>query len=435
MDGIDAALLETDGSADYLVEIADTTLPYDPAFKILLKAAEYAVRLYKGNLLDAETHFQQALKHYLVEELIIPLSELDSKLKNLSVYLYGESLAHLPITFGRIVEHSTQCHATAVNQLLEESGFTAEQIDVVGYHGQCFFHQPQKKISIIVGDGQALADHVHITVVNDFRSCDIAAGGLGAPFAPLYHQALAIRDAKIPVAVVNCGGIANITLVKNANEDDLIAYDAGPGNGLIDRLVRQRTSGRENMDCHGAYGLKGSVDEAVLDKLFASALHQEGQNYFSLKPPKSLDIGDMHLIPVLASLSLEDACATLEAFTARSIVNSLDLLDTPMPHQWVLAGGGWNNPVIEREFRAALQQKLGESVEILSADQAGWNSRAMEAQIFAYLAVRSLQKKPLSVFGTTQVPTPQTGGQTYLPSRGATPSVQRLIAANSEVLC
>jgi anhydro-N-acetylmuramic acid kinase len=240
----------------------------------------------------------------------------------------------------------------------------------------------------------------------------VAAGGQGAPFAPLYHQALAVRDHKLPVAVVNCGGIANITIIQDADESGLLAFDTGPGNGLIDRLIRQRTQGREGMDRDGHYGLQGKVCEKTLAALFAKSLMQEGKNYFELSPPKALDIGDMVLIPELETLSLEDACATLEVFTAESIVRSLKLVNIPIPQHWILAGGGWHNPVILRE----LKSRLGSGIQVMTADEAGWNSQAMEAQIFAYLAVRSLEKKPLSLPGTTRVPAPMTGGELYLPT-------------------
>jgi anhydro-N-acetylmuramic acid kinase len=434
MDAIDAALLQTDGSANHVIERGHTTLPYAEEFKVLLKAAESVIRQFVGDLQAAEAHYPLAVRSYLVNELGITEQAVDLKNQELSAYLYGETCAHIPLTLSAVIHHSTELHGHAVNQLLVEFGYVPEQIDVVGYHGQCMLHQPKKKISVIVGHGQVLANQINITVVNDFRRRDIEAGGLGAPFAPLYHQALAIKDNKMPVAVVNCGGISNITLINGPNENDLLAYDTGPGNGLIDRLVRQRTQGKENMDLNGLYGLQGEIHEEVIDALYQQALTQDGENYFLAKPPKSLDIGDMQLIPELEALSLEDACATLEAFTARMIVKSLDLLQTTLPRQWILAGGGWNNPVISREFRACLAAKLGNEISIQSADEAGWNSQALEAQIFAYFAVRSLQNKPLSVFGTTQVPVPVSGGRAHIPAVGTTAKVKELIALNPQVL-
>ena len=290
------------------------------------------------------------------------------------------------------------------------------------------------KVSITIGNAQYLADELGITVVNQFRNRDVAAGGQGAPFAPLYHQALAIRDNKVPVAIVNCGGIANVTFVNSAHEHDLIAFDTGPGNGLIDRLVRQRSKGKENMDTNGQYGRRGVVDETVLNLLYEKCIIKEGKNYFAEKPPKSLDLGDLTLIPELDKLTTEDACATLEAFTADTIVNALTLLNTTPPTYWILTGGGWRNPVIHRELKKRLKHILGEHVSILSADKVGWNSQSLEAEIFAYHAVRSLQNKPLSMPSTTRVPIPLSGGRAYVPSGGATQAVSQLLQANPAVL-
>lgn len=414
MDGIDAALLSTDGLSQ-IKELGHTSISYNPAFKILLKAAEYSVRKHSGNMSSAASYYWQGIHDFLKIQLQIAEQAIPDKISELCQYLHGNT-RNKEISLAEIIQHSTQLHGLAVNQLLTKTQLSARQIDVVGYHGQTLLHQPGRKISIIVGDGQQLADLLQTTVVNDFRSRDVQAGGQGAPFAPLYHHALAIRDQKIPLAVVNCGGIANITLINSANELDLVAYDTGPGNGLIDRLVIQRTQGQEQMDAFGKYGGKGKVDARVLAALYHSAIIQDNQNYFAIKPPKSLDIGDMKLIPELDTLSLADACATLEAFTADTIVRSLKLLNVDIPHYWVLAGGGWHNPIICRELSERLQLQLKTAAHIQTADAAGWNSQALEAQIFAYLAVRSLQNLPLSLPGTTRVPQPLSGGQTYHPT-------------------
>ncbi len=434
MDGIDCALLETDGSANLLRDLGHISISYDVPTKILLKAAEHAVRCCMGNMAQAKSAYVQALKDYLSNELKISPYQIDNEISALAQYLHQVTNTDYLITFDKVVQHSTQLHAKAVKKLLQETAYQPKQIDVVGYHGQALLHRPNQGISIIVGEGAPLAEKVGITVVNDFRRCDIACGGQGAPFAPLYHHALALRDQLIPVAVVNCGGIANITIICNSNEFDCLGFDTGPGNGLIDRLVRQRTHGKECHDDNGQYGIKGEVNNQVLQALYQKALIKDGQNYFSIKPPKSLDIGDMVLIPEIDALSLADACATLEAFTADTIVDSLDFLHNEIPRCFILAGGGWHNPVIRSELEHKLTNKLGKGIQILTADEAGWNSQAMEAQIFAYLAVRSLQNKPLSIPSTTRVPEPLSGGHAYVPSNGATKTVQELLKQNPAVL-
>jgi anhydro-N-acetylmuramic acid kinase len=407
MDGIDAALIESDG-LNHIKELGHSSLSYEALFKIALKAAEYSVKKAQGDLKQAETNFPQTLNDYLTLEL--KQTNTKKTAEDLHRMLQGD------VSLKNIITHSTHLHAKIVKKLLAEMNISAEKIRVVGYHGQTLFHNPKHATSIIVGDGQMLANALGITVINDFRSNDMAHGGQGAPFAPLYHLALCVRDQFIPAAVINCGGISNISLISAEDSKSLIAFDMGPGNGLIDRLVRQRTNGQEDMDRDGHYGQQGRVDETVLTALFKKALLNDSQNYFSLKPPKALDIGDLHLIPELDHLSLEDACRTLEAFTAESILRSLDFVKTTLPKRWILAGGGWNNPVILEELRQRLTQRLGADLKIQNADEVGWNSQALEAQIFAYLAIRSLKNLPLSLPGTTGVPEPLSGGCIYQPN-------------------
>lgn len=415
MDGIDSALLEIDGLPQNIYFLGNDFLPYEDSFKLLLKAAEYSIRKYDGDMKVARAYYERSLEEYLTKELKIESFFISKKIKELSAYLYGEKNKDKLILLEDVIRHSAFLHNKAVQHLLKKTKYKVETIDVIGYHGQAMLHRPRQKISIIVDDGQYLADQTGITVVTDFRKKDVNLGGQGAPFAPLYHQALAARDNLMPLLVINCGGIANITLIEGPQEKDLVAFDTGPGNGLIDRLIRQRTHGQECMDEDGLYGKKGKINQTVLKALYEESILIDVQNYFSKIPPKSLDIGDMVLIRELDTLSLEDACATLEAFTADTIVSSLSLIKKEVPKKWILAGGGWKNPVIRGELENRAYQKFGSSLQILSADEVGWNSQSLEAEIFAYLAVRSLQEKPLSFPNTTGVPYPLTGGQIYKP--------------------
>ena len=297
----------------------------------------------------------------------------------------------------------------------QKTGHIAQDITVIGYHGQTVYHNPADKITLSLGCPHYMVDQLGINVVHDFRREDVAAGGQGAPFAPLYHYALACRDNALPIGIVNCGGIANVTIIPSENETDMIAFDTGPGNGLIDLLVRQRTNGVESMDFDGAYGRQGVVNEEALAALYNASLLKDGQNYLWRLPPKALDIGDMQIVPEIAALNINDACATLETFTATSIVDGIRLVSgkVMLPKRWVLCGGGWKNPVIRDAFEDELRNHLGDEVMVQTADDATWNGQAMEAQIFAYLAVRSLQGKPLSLPNTTGVPEPLTGGTLY----------------------
>lgn len=436
MDGIDAALLRTDGTPNNLIEIASSSFIYPVPFRILLKAAEYSIRkcaeqavsnkLVESSaiLKQAESNFPADLREYLHQELKMEDSGIEAMIADLTSYLTPDKPNTDP-SLAAIIVHSTYLHGKVAQELLQTTGTGPQDVDVVGCHGQTFFHRPSVGVSIAENNGHDLAKQLGITVVNDFRTNDVKSGGQGAPFAPLYHQALALRDQKVPCAVVNCGGIANVTFITNDEVTDLLGFDTGPGNGLIDRFVRQRTHGQENMDKDGRYGRSGIVNERLLKLLYEKSIIKDGQNYFSMVPPKSLDIGDMRLIPELDELSLEDGCATLEAFTADTIVYSLKYIKNRVliPHTWILAGGGWRNPVILKHLEHKLNQQINGKVQVYHADEAGWNGQALEAQIFAYLAVRSILGLPLSVPGTTRVPRPLSGGVIFVPPSGASPKV------------
>jgi anhydro-N-acetylmuramic acid kinase len=396
MDGIDAALMETDGTPTYVRFRGAVSLTYTPSFARLLKALEYTAQLCGGDLEAIQANFTRCGQEYA--------AQLGQK----EALFDGAPWPDAPTVEG-IIDHSTRLHAKAVQALLAQSGLEAAQVSVVGYHGQTLYHNPSLGRSLIVGDGKALAALTGIDVVNDFRRADLAAGGQGAPFAPLYHQALALQKGTFPAAFVNCGGIANITFVPDGNPHNLMAFDTGPGNALIDRFVRQRTHGRESMDQDGRYGLAGQVDEGVLAQLYAQGALRGQVNMLTQPPPKALDSGDVHLISALDSLNLEDGCATLAAFTARTLMDSLRSYKAPCPRYWFLAGGGWKNPTIYQAFRTALLSHCPDAI-IQHASDAHWRGDSLEAELFAYLAVRHVRGLPLSYPGTTGVPQPLCGG-------------------------
>lgn len=415
MDGIDAALIETDGNF-HIKELTHLSFSYPREVHFILKAAEYAVHKHSGNLktLD-QLPLNSYFLSYLTDRLALQMEESQLLLKEAELYL--NATANCAFTIQGIELHSTQLHAQAVQKLLDCTNYPHEAIDVVGYHGQTLFHHPANHTSIQIGSGQLLANLTNISVVNDFRRQDVESGGQGAPFAPLFHQALAVRDNLFPLAVINCGGIANLSLIMGPSPSDVLGFDTGPGNGLIDLFVKQRTRSQELMDMDGRYGVKGNVQQIVLDQLYSHSILVEGMNYFDLPPPKSLDINEMRLIPELDTLSLQDGCATLEAFTADSIVHGLCQISPPKFLQIVLAGGGWNNPIILKELKSRVHKHLGLETVIKTADQIGWKSQALEAQIFAYLAVRSQRKLPISYPNITRVPKPLTGGTLSLPNK------------------
>jgi anhydro-N-acetylmuramic acid kinase len=426
MDGIDAALLDTDGE-NTIIEHTQYSMSYVPEMKILLKSAEYAVKLAKGDLDQACIDFESALKHYLNDELQYkerPLLEAIQTIKH-----YIKSRLDLPsssfdsITLKHVIELSTRLHHEAIIQLLAETQYSPQDIKCIGYHGQTVFHQPHLKKTIQLGDGQMLAELTGIHVINDFRRQDVALGGQGAPFAPLYHQALARRDHLIPMAVINCGGIANISLILGNNLDDVIGFDTGPGNCLIDAYVKKYTHGKESMDQDGQYARRGTAHPDILKKMLTESMKVNNTPYLHTPPPKSLDVRDIAFIPEIFTLSLHDACATLAALTAECIVQSITHLSLPIaqiPRLFVLAGGGAYNPMIIQELTKRLQKTFDLNIQIKSAHDIGWRNQAIEAQLMAYFAVRSLKNLPLSTPKTTGVPFPISGGTLHRPTKDAT---------------
>jgi anhydro-N-acetylmuramic acid kinase len=291
----------------------------------------------------------------------------------------------------------TRLHATAVGRFLD--GFAIPPPDIVGMHGHTILHRPAERRTWQLGDGADLARRLGIDVVADFRSADIAAGGEGAPLAPLYHAALASALAK-PVAVLNLGGVGNVTWIGTGTgegaELHILAFDTGPGNALIDDWVRQHTGAVADFD--GALARGGSASEPHVVRFLAHP-------YFERKPPKSLDRDDFRDALSL-DLSLEDGAATLTTMTAVAVAASCRHFPKPV-REWLVCGGGRHNPAL----MATLGRRLG--VPVRAVETAGWDGDALEAQAFAYLAVRSAAGLPLSLPTTTGVPHPTTGGRIF----------------------
>ncbi|MBR1122564.1 anhydro-N-acetylmuramic acid kinase [Bradyrhizobium lablabi] len=287
----------------------------------------------------------------------------------------------------------TVAHAEAVAAFTAQNRITREEIDIVGFHGQTVLHRPEKRLTVQIGDGPALAKAIHIPVMHDFRAADVEAGGQGAPFVPVYHRALAQSlEREGPIVVVNIGGVSNITYIDGA--DTLIACDTGPGNALLDDFMFRVMSQR--FDCEGRMAAQGVADEAWI----ARALELP---FFRKPPPKSLDRNDFASLK-LGEMKPADGAATLTAFTAAAIARIVPLLPKP-PKSWIVAGGGARNLTMLRMLRERLRPATVEA-----ADGLGWASDAIEAQAFGFLAARGLKGLPLSYPATTGVPMPMTGG-------------------------
>ena len=286
----------------------------------------------------------------------------------------------------------TRAHAEAVTSFLQANNLSRTDIDVVGFHGQTVLHRPERKLTVQVGDGRALAKTLGIPVVFDLRAADVAAGGQGAPLVPVYHRALVrVLNSDGPAVVVNIGGVSNITYIDG---ETLIACDTGPGNALLDDFMLRRTG--EAVDRDGRTAATGHADQAWI----ARALDRP---FFSARPPKSLDRNDFATLTV-DGMSVEDGAATLTAFTAASIAMIAPMLPK-LPVSWIVVGGGASNPTL----MVMLSKRLAPAAVMRGADL-GWSGDAVEAQAFGYMAVRTLKGLPLTFPGTTGVPAALTGG-------------------------
>ncbi len=340
MDGIDAALIRTDGR-EIAEPFASVSSPYDPVMRDAIRS-----------VLGGQG----------------PVAEVEGSL--------------------------TDLHAHAVGLLLEKAAVGASDIAVIGFHGHTVLHRPELKKTWQIGDSARLAATLGIDVVGDMRVADVEAGGQGAPLVPLYHAALAGALEK-PLAVLNIGGVANVTWL-GPDSSDILAFDTGPGGALLDEWTMKSIGAPFDED--GRLARAGSVNVDALESLLDDA-------YYDRAPPKSLDRIDFDCSPV-QSLSHEDGAATLAAFTVRTAAAARRHFPAPA-RRWIVTGGGRKNPAIMSGLSAEIDAPVDPVEEV------GWDGDMLEAQAFAYLAVRSLSGLPLTLPGTTGVSRPLTGGRLY----------------------
>ncbi len=348
LDGVDVALIETDGE-DVITLGPWRTYPYSEADRALLRGA------------------------------VGEAASLNDR--NARPGLLAEADALI-----------TDRHAEAVEDFLISESISRSEVDLIGFHGQTVLHRPERRLTVQIGDGAELAVRLGIEVVYDFRAADVALGGQGAPLVPVFHRALAAAAGfSEPVAVINIGGVANLSFVGPGKEP--IACDTGPGNALLDDLMRDRLGLAFDLD--GAMAARGEVNQDVLGELLTDP-------FFAAPPPKSLDRNAFSPGPA-ARLATEDAAATLTAFTAAGLASVLPHLPSA-PLMAIVCGGGARNETLMRELADRLP------FPVVLAEAFGWPSKAIEAQAFAYLAVRSLKKLPITFPMTTGVERPLPGG-------------------------
>ncbi len=304
-----------------------------------------------------------------------------------------------PGSLGALELELTGLHVDAVRDFLHCNNIAPDTVDIIGFHGQTVLHRPEQGLTVQLGDGAGLARKTCIGVVCDMRAADMVAGGQGAPLVPVYHQALAFlpsleRDRQKPVAFVNIGGISNITCVPPNGE--LIAFDTGPGNVLIDQWIEENTG--EAFDRNGDTASRGNLNTSILKHCLSSP-------YFSRALPKSLDRKDFEPLAI-DDVGLADGARTLARLTAETVYLATKLLPQ-IPTLWIICGGGRKNRVIMQDLQELTKQTGGRTI---TAEQAGLNGDSMEAEAFAYLAVRSLKNLPLTFPGTTGCKDETTGG-------------------------
>ncbi|MEI2299844.1 anhydro-N-acetylmuramic acid kinase [Ensifer sp. MJa1] len=355
MDGIDVALLRTDGES--VVERGPSAgFAYDARFRERLKQG----------LVDAKAITQR-------DQRPGALRDLESEL--------------------------TLLHAQAVKAFLQQNSLYAAEIDLVGFHGQTVLHRPDEALTVQIGDGFLLGRETGIDVIYDMRANDMEHGGQGAPLIPAYHAALSRgaateRGLKAPVVFVNIGGISNLTFIGTG--DTLIAYDSGPGNTLIDQWVEAHAG--IPYDQGGMIASEGAILPELAERYLSNA-------FFTAKQRRSLDRNDFSP-PEGREAGLADGARTLAHVTAAAVVKSAAHLPQ-RPATYIVCGGGRLNPVIMRDL-STLAEAQGAAVIV--AEDAGFNGDSMEAEAWAYLAVRAERRLPLTYPGTTGVSHPVTGG-------------------------
>lgn len=319
---------------------------------------------------------------------------------------HGETKVELLLD---VEKELTTLHARAVREFLANFSINKKEIDLIGFHGQTLYHDPNNGITCQIGNAFVLAKMLQINVVSEFRKKDVANGGQGAPLVPIYHLSLAKEissggrnKAQYPIVFLNIGGVANLTYIENSNEDGLIAFDTGPGNAIVDDIIASNKDLGLSYDKDGKLSSLGFVHKKSLDTLLAD-------DYFNLKYPKSLDRNHFHYIfglDMFKGLSFLDKLATATAFSAASVVKSMTLLPKK-PKIIILCGGGRKNTTISRY--------IGEvsGIPARSINEYNIDGDFVESEAMAFLAARSMLNKNISFPKTTGVLNAMTGGVLY----------------------
>ena len=350
-DGIDASVIKSDGE-DQVYFIGDYFFPYEKRTKLKIRKIKEKM----NTVLDLEIN-------------VVEIANLEKEI--------------------------TLLHVQTINLLIQKLELSKSKINLIGSHGHTIFHSFRDKKTKQICDAKLLSQLTGLNVLYNFRENDMKNGGQGAPLAPMFHKLLQTKlKLKMPLIFVNIGGISNLTYLNKNNE--MISFDSGPGNFLIDKILQLKSDDKIQFDKNGMIAFKGTVDKNILDSYLSDP-------YYKSLPPKSLDVNDFNLSP-LRSLNLEDSITTLSELTSLTIVNALDFFDYK-PKKIILSGGGRKNKYILERIK-----KLS-NILTFSIDDYKINGDFVESQAFAYLAIRSFLKKPISFPKTTGVSKPMIGGE------------------------
>tara|TARA_Y100000389_G_C17400208_1_gene484888 strand:- start:252 stop:1400 length:1149 start_codon:yes stop_codon:yes gene_type:complete len=343
------------------------------------------------NILDEYYEYEGVLHQQLIDLRNLIINEDDLK-------KYADKL-------NKLEREITLFHGKIVNQIATKYN---KDIDFVGFHGQTIFHNPEKKISVQLGDGNLLSQLVKKKVIYDFRQEDLKNKGQGAPLTPIFHNLLSKNinekyQINFPICFINIGGISNITKVIKKDEkieENLEAFDLGPGNCLIDEWIRKNS--QKNFDHNGLIAKSGKINQLILNQAI--------ENFKIDSYEKSLDVKEFD-VSFARGLSLEDGCATITNFTAYLIAKGIEYSNNNknIPIKYLVCGGGRKNIFLMDCIRSYLSNK--NNIIIDQIDKYNFNGDYIESQAFGYLAIRSYLSLPISYPKTTGCINPTVGGK------------------------
>ena len=361
MDGVDVSLIRSDGINQFI------------------------------NVLDEYFEYNESLQQQLIE-----LRNLISNINDLK--LYSSRL-------NKLEREMTIFHSKIV---IDISSKYQDEVDFVGFHGQTIFHNPEQKISKQLGDGKLMSQLVKKKIIYNFRQEDMINKGQGAPLTPIFHNLLSKKinenhQIDFPICFLNIGGISNITKIIKKDEkleDNIEAFDSGPGNCMIDEWVRKNS--KNNFDENGSIAKSGKIDQLILNQAI--------DNFQIDKFDKSLDVKNFD-ISFVRGLSLEDGCATITNFTAYLIAKGIEHSNgnNIKPIKYLICGGGRRNTFLIQSIKVYLSHK--QNVSLDSIDDYSLNGDYIESQAFGYLSIRSFLNLPISYPKTTGCKTPTVGGE------------------------